>query len=195
MKISGLILAAGESRRMGKAKMLLAFKEKTVIETVIKNAVSSQIDETWVVLGAGAGEIEKIISPLPVKITRNPNYKKGMLSSIQWGIHQLSRDTRAVVIFLGDQPSIPAEIVNTVISGYQSSKKGIVVPAFKGKRGHPVLIDLKYKEEMDRLDPQIGLRQLVYSHPADTLEVEVGTDTVLRDIDTAEDYRNEIKND
>ncbi|MFW6159753.1 MAG: molybdenum cofactor cytidylyltransferase [Acidobacteriota bacterium] len=193
MKISALIPAAGESRRMGKAKMLLPFRGKTVIETVIKNVVSSQIDETWVVLGAGAGEIEKIIAPLPVHITRNPHYKKGMLSSIQWGVHQLSRDTEAILICLGDQPSIPAETINAVISGYKSSKKGIIVPVFKGKRGHPVLIDLKYRKKINQLEPEIGLRQLVYSHPADTMEVEVETEAVLQDIDTDDDYQKEMK--
>ncbi len=94
---------------------------------------------------------------------------------------------------LGDQPSVSFAVIDRVISAYKQTGKGIVLPVYKKERGHPVLIDARYRKEIERLDPSLGLRQLVYSSAEDILEVEVKTASILRDIDNAEDYRQELK--
>jgi molybdenum cofactor cytidylyltransferase len=194
MLIGAIILAAGESKRMGKPKLLLPFGDKTIVETVVTNVIQSKADEALVVLGANHEKIEEKIKDFPVTITVNPYYKKGMLSSVQWGFNAIPENIRGVLICLGDQPSIPSSVMDKVIGAFKSSRKGIVVPAFKKNRGHPVLIDVKYRKEIEDLSPDVGLRGIVYNHPGDTMEVEVEIPAILRDIDNPEDYKEETEN-
>ncbi len=191
--IWAMILAAGESRRMGKAKLLLPFKKTTIIETIIEAAIHSKADRILVVLGSDREKIEEKIKKYPVEIAFNPRYRSGMLSSIQRGFRAIPENAHAVLIMLGDQPSVSFAVIDRVINAYKKTGKGIVLPVYKKERGHPVLIDVKYRKEIERLDPSLGLRQLVYSSTEDILEVEVKTASILRDIDNAEDYCQELK--
>ena len=190
--IWAMILAAGESKRMGKPKLLLSFGEKTMIEAVIGNAVQSKAENILVVLGSDQEKIEEKIKDLPVKVVFNPNFREGMLSSAQTGFQALPEDAQAVLVFLGDQPAISHAIIDKVIDAYNRTKKGIVLPVFEGNRGHPVLIDMKYRGEVEKLSADVGLRGVVYSHPEDVQEVEVESPSILRDIDDAEDYDREL---
>lgn len=192
--IWALVLAAGESKRMGRPKLLLPFRKKTIIETVIENVIHSKVKKASVVLGADKEDIEKKIQGFPVEITVNPHFSKGMLSSIQWGIRNLPEDTRAVLIVLGDQPAISSSVIDKIVDSFVQTGKGIILPVYEKERGHPVLIDMKYRTEVENLSPEIGLRGVVYSHPDDILEIRVETPAVLRDIDDMEDYRRELKN-
>lgn len=194
MLIGAIILAAGESKRMGKPKLLLPFGDKTIVEAVVNNVIQSKADEVLVVLGADPGKIEDKIKNLPVSTTVNPYYKKGMLSSVQWGFNAFPENLRGILVCLGDQPSIASSVMDKVIETFKSSKKGIVVPVFNKNRGHPVLIHVKYRKEIEDLSPDVGLRGVVYNHPEDTLEVEVDTPAILRDIDDPNDYKKETEN-
>jgi molybdenum cofactor cytidylyltransferase len=193
MKIAAMILAAGESKRMGEPKLLLPFGKKTIIETVIDSVIKSGVDEILVVLGSSAEKIEKKIKDFPLRKTVNPDYKQGMLSSVQWGFKVLSDEIQGVLVCLGDQPSISAVVIDKIIDAYKQTGKGIVVPTYKRRRGHPVLIGIKYLEEIKNLSPDVGLRGVVYNHPEDTHEVEVDTVSILRDIDNPDDYNKELK--
>lgn len=189
MKIAALVLAAGESKRMGQPKLLLPLTNgKPIIIQTIENILAASVTEVVVVLGGEREKIKRALDNYLVQVTFNPLYKQGMLSSIQWGLKHLPPETEAVLICLGDQPDIPPEVHQALIKAYHQSQKGIIIPVFQGHRGHPLLLDLKYKADVFQLDPTIGLRQLVYSHPEDTLEVEVSTPNILQDIDTYEDY-------
>jgi molybdenum cofactor cytidylyltransferase len=190
--IWGIILAAGESKRMKVQKLLLPFDGITMIEKVIENVINSKVDHTVVVLGSDNKEIMKVIGHLPVTICYNDNYRQGMFSSIKCGIKTLPHCCDAVLIFLGDQPMIPVEAINMVIKAYCNSNKSIVIPTFEQKRGHPLLIDKKYFEEIEKLDDQSGLRALAVKFPEDLLEVETGMSGILRDIDTKEEYESAI---
>lgn len=192
--IWAMILAAGESKRMGKPKLLLPFGEKTMIETVIDRVIQSKAEKILIVLGSNREKIEKKIGNLPLEIAVNPDFREGMLSSVQRGLEALPEEARAVLIFLGDQPSIPSEVIDSVIDAFRKTGKGIVLPVYKGERGHPVLIDMKYRHEVENLNPEVGLRELVYGQPDDILEVEVDDAGILRDINDIEDYTREIKN-
>ncbi|UCC39875.1 MAG: nucleotidyltransferase family protein [Candidatus Aminicenantes bacterium] len=191
--ICAMILAAGESKRMGKPKLLLPFGEKTMIETVIDNVVKSKAGSILVVLGADSEKIEEKIKGLPVEIVFNPNFHEGMLSSAQIGFQTLPEDAQAVLVFLGDQPAISHAVINEVIDAYKKTKKGIILPVYEGNRGHPVLIDVKYRGEVEKLSADVGLRGVVYSHPEDVQEVEVETPNILQDIDDADDYDRELE--
>ena len=91
-----------------------------------------------------------------------------------------------------NQPLIKSEVINKVINAYRSANKGIVVPVYKKKRGHPLLIGNKYIAEIEKLDAREGLRSLAYQVPDDVLEIETDSPGILRDFDTYEEYKNEI---
>jgi len=191
-KIRSIILAAGESKRMGFPKMLLKFDGKTMIEKVIENVAESDSDGILVVLGAGKDDLIDLVLKYDVEYCYNNNYSDGMLSSVQCGFKNLPSDTMATLVFQGDQPFITPAVINMVIKAYKTSGKGIVIPVCSGKRGHPLMLDRKYSEQIYRLDPGEGLRSITHINSEDVLEVETNEPGILRDFDTYDDYKREF---
>ncbi|MCK4750519.1 MAG: nucleotidyltransferase family protein [Bacteroidales bacterium] len=185
-----IILAAGSSRRMGTQKLLLPFRDRTIIETVIHNVMQSGVYGIVVVIGADHEKIRTVIDPLPVEVCFNEEFESGMLSSVRCGFSSMPEDTGTALVFLGDQPGIPPEVTDTIIKAYDESLHGIVIPVYDHRRGHPLLVDMKYKREIEKLDLEKGLRSLMHHFPEDVLEVEVDEPGILVDIDTREDYSN-----
>ena len=186
--IWAIVLAAGESRRMGRPKLLIPYGDKTIIETVVQNVVSSRADRVVVVLGGHRREIEAKIRDFAVKKVINRRYQEGMLSSVRRGLSALPSSARAAVFILADQPDVSSSLIDSVIEAYRRENKGIVLPVYRKKRGHPLLIDLKYRREIVALCPDIGLRGLLREHRDDIFEVRVSSPAVLRDIDDPDDY-------
>jgi molybdenum cofactor cytidylyltransferase len=191
-EIWAIILAAGESKRMGSPKMLLPFMGITIIENVIANVSGSKVDNIMVVLGADRDSIVKLIRTKAVNYCYNENYKDGMLSSVLCGFRNIPIGHSAVLVFQGDQPLITPNAINSVIEVYLSSGKGIVIPVYESKRGHPILIDRKYRNEIQKLNPAEGLRSLALKYSDDVLEVNTDVAGILRDFDTYDEYKNEI---
>ncbi len=191
-EIWAIILAAGASTRMNRQKLLLPFNGKTIIETVVENVLQSVNSNVIVVLGSHRKQIQEQLVKYDIKLCVNENYMDGMLSSAICGFSALPEEAKAVLIFLGDQPQVPSEVTDLVIKAWQHSDKGIIMPTFKGKRGHPVLIETKYKMEINRLDPEKGLRTLSEKFKDDVFEVECLVPDILWDIDTPEEYENAI---
>lgn len=190
--IWAIILAAGESKRMGFPKMLLPINGRTMVENVILNVIGSDVDHTMVVLGADSGLLTDMISKYSVKYCHNDNYKEGMFSSVKCGLKYLPSDFEAVLIFQGDQPLITPKVINRVIESYRNSDNGIIIPVYEKKRGHPLLINRNYMDKIDQLDSSEGLRSLAYKFSEDVLEVETNDPGILRDFDTYEEYLKEI---
>lgn len=191
-KIYAIILAAGESKRMKVPKMLLTFNGKTMLEKVIENVLRSEVSNTLVVLGSFREEILGVISHLPVKHCYNENYRNGMLSSVKCGFQNLPAIYDAVLVFPGDQPLIEPDVINLIIDAYRETGKGIIIPVYRKKRGHPVLIDFKYRNEIDTLPEDEGLRSLAGRFKEDVFEVRTKSRAILKDFDTKQDYLNEI---
>lgn len=191
-EIWAIVLAAGESKRMSVPKMLLPFNGKPMIEKVIENVIRSEVFRTLVVLGSHRDEILGSISHLPVTHCYNENYRNGMLSSVQCGFKNLPADFEAVLVFPGDQPFIETEVVNIIINAYRETGKGIIIPVYRNKRGHPLLIDSKFREIINTLDEKEGLRSLPEMNQEDVYEVKTNSAGILKDIDTKEDYLNEL---
>ena len=187
-----IVLAAGKSERMGQQKLLMPYGDRTILESIIEKALGSGAGAVKVVVGSSREEICDLIKDHSVEIVENITFEKGMLSSVQWGFNALSSGTGAGMILLGDQPMVQTLVINKLIESREKSGKGIIIPVYNQKRGHPVLIDTKYKTRINNLDPNRGLRQLMEEHPEDIHEVEVETNTILKDIDTIEDYKREL---
>ena len=186
------MLAAGESRRMGTPKMLLPYNDVTIIEQVIRNLMDANVDRVVVVVGAGKEEIMKVTRRYDVFHCYNENYKSGMLSSVKCGFYSLPEGCLAALIMPGDQPMTGPGEINRVISSFLENDRGLIMAVHNGKRGHPLIVDMKYLEEVLSLPEEAGLRALAERHPDDVLESDTDDPSVLRDIDTQEDYMNEI---
>ncbi len=191
-EIWAIVLAAGLSTRMGTQKLLLPFEGKTIIEKVVENILLSGITRIKVVLGSDTDEISEALKSMPVQFVRNENYLEGMHTSVISGVKTLPQEAKAVLIFLGDQPFIPAKAVTVVTKAWETSGKGIVIPLFEGKRGHPPLYDLKYRNQLSNLYADRGLRAVAQEFPEDICEVETFSPEIVRDIDTPEDYTKEL---
>jgi len=188
MKISAILLAAGESKRMGQPKQLMPFGESTILEQAIDNLLNSTVSETIVVLGHRAEEVMNVVTSKPVKIVINPDYQQGMSTSIIAGLDLVDSGTRAVMIALGDQPFVDSQTINSIIEVFMSSNKGIAIPVYQGRRGHPVIFSIRYKGELLKLRGDIGGREIIDQRPDDVLEVAVSSKGVSVDIDTIDSY-------
>lgn len=190
--ISAIFLAAGESKRMGKPKLLLPFNDSTILEQSVDNLLNSRVDEVIVVVGNKAREMTEKLAKRPVRIAVNPAYREGMSTSIVRGLSMIDRKTLAVMLVLADQPLIDKETINQLIETFLSHDKGIAIPAYQGKRGHPIIFSAKYKEELRELKGDAGGRQIIRGHPDDVLEVAVNSPSINIDIDTPENYHSYI---
>ena len=186
--VSAILLAAGESKRMSKPKQLLPFGRSTILEQSIDNLLSSKANEVIVVLGHRAEEMRNKIATRPVKIAINPNYHQGMGTSIATGLSLVDGKAEAVMLALADQPLVDSKVIDLVIDGFMAYNKGVVIPTYQGRRGHPVIFAIKYKGELSGLKGDIGGRQIIEEHPDDILELAVDSPDINIDIDTAENY-------
>lgn len=187
-----VVLAAGSSRRMGNQKLLLPYGQSTILETVVDHILNSCIEHVMIVLGHDYKEIQRTLGQKPVQFCHNRDHEKGMLSSVICGIRALPPDALSALIFLGDQPGIPPSVTNRVIKAYEEEPFGIVIPVHKHRRGHPLLVDMKYRKALEQLDPEGGLRSLRHQFPEDVLEVEVDEPGILVDIDTRKEYEKAL---
>jgi len=184
--ISVIILAAGESKRMGKPKQLMPMGRTTILEQTVENCLNSKVNEVIVVLGHRAEEVIRTIAARPVKLAINPNYQQGVSTSIIAGINMVDSRARAVMIALGDQPFIDSQTLNRLIDEFCNHDKGIAIPVYRGRRGHPVIFAIRYKGELLGLRGDIGGREIIDRHPDDVLEVAVNCEGICIDIDTVD---------
>ncbi len=194
MGVVGVVLAAGESRRMGKLKALLPFGDRTVIEQVIDNLLRADLDGVTVVLGHRASGIAAVVTSLPVQILYNADYREGMTSSVQVAFGQIEPVPEAYMLALVDQPHLGHEPAQRVLAAHrQTPHKGLVIPTYQGKRGHPIVIGRQYRQEVLALGRDQGLNQVTRGHPEDTLEIPLADDVILQDMDYPEEYEAVLK--
>ena len=189
--IAAIVPAAGYSHRMGTQKLLLPFGDTTIIGQVVDELLRSRVGEVYVVVGRQAERIEAALSGRKVSIVVNPEYAQGMLSSVRCGVRALPLSCEAIVVALGDQPGITAELVNTLVEAFSTGRRRILVPVHGGRRGHPLLFSADYRPEILTQHDDLGLRGLLRAHPDDVFELPVSTAAVLSDIDYPEDYQRE----
>jgi molybdenum cofactor cytidylyltransferase len=179
---------------MGRFKQLLTLGGKTFVECCVDNLLASEAREVVVVTGHRDADVRAALAGRQVRFAHNPEFREGMASSVKTGIRALAEDAGACLITLVDQPEIGIDVFNLVIDAHLKEPALIVLPTYLGRRGHPILLDLKLKDEVLRMDPKLGLRQVVNAHRDQTRFVEVATETVLLDFDTPEDYERAKNN-
>jgi len=188
--INAVILAAGESRRMGMPKPLLSFDHITFLEQIIAVLRGSNVDGITVVLGARAELIRTSVDLSGVDVVVNKDYQQGQLSSLVKGLQSLPDKTEASLVCLVDHPFITAAVVNRLVSAFRETHRPIVLPVFEGRRGHPTLFARSLFDELANAPQDKGARHVVASNEDKVCEVNVDDRGVLTSIDTPEDYRS-----
>jgi len=182
-----VVLAAGEARRMGRNKLLEEVAGKPMLRHVAEAALTSKAASVVVVTGNQADKIRAMLSPLPLTFRHNPDYSKGLASSLNCGVKALAADIEGAVILLGDMPGINAGLIDRLIEAFDPvARRAIIVPFRDGKRGNPVLWARRFFAEMGNLAGDQGARSLFGHYPDLTFEVEAEDDAPLTDIDTEE---------
>jgi len=189
--IAGLVLAAGESSRMGRDKALLLYRGRTFLETILSTLRAAGLERIVVVLGHHAEEIEGVVDLGDAEVVINRDYSRGQTSSLQAGLKALEgADTRAIVLTLVDHPAVPAEVIGDLIAHFQKSGASVVIPTHGGEHGHPVLIGRALFEELKMLSPDEGANSVIRKHRKATQFVEVADRGVLLDVDDPDAYRD-----
>lgn len=187
-RIGAIILAAGQSRRMGQPKMLLPWGGSTVLQTVIHTLQSAGIRDLLVITGGAHQQVIGLIKN-PVQTGFNPNYQNGgMLSSIQLGLSKLNHSADAALICLGDQPQMEPGSVRAVCESFATQQAQLVVPSYQRKRGHPWLVARPLWEEILALASPQTTRDFLNRHSDSIHYVNLDSPSILTDLDTPEDY-------
>jgi len=192
-QVAGVVLAAGESRRMGRLKALLPFGNRTVIEQVLHPLLQSDLVGITVVLGHRAEEVAAVLKALPVHLVTNPHYRDGMTTSVQAALRHITPLPDAYLLALVDQPQLGLTPVQRVLTAFNQTDRGLVIPTWNGKRGHPIILAARYRQEVLALGPHQGLNLVTRGHPDDTLELPMSDDDILRDMDYQEEYEAELQ--
>ena len=188
-RVTGVVLAAGESKRMGLTKQLLPWGESTVLGQTLKNLSQSSVHQLLVVSGHQAGAVEAIAAELGISTVHNVHYAKGeMLSSLQLAVGRLAENQAAVLVMLADQPMVRPETIDRLLAAYWAGLGDLIAPVFQGQRGNPVLIGRQFFPELMALPPGAAPRDLLRRHREQIYLVEVESASVLRDLDLPDEY-------
>lgn len=192
MPVGAIVLAAGASTRMGEQKLLLPFGGTTVIAHIVQELQAAPIAAVHIVTGHEPDRIHATLTGMDIVFAHNPDYTRGMLSSIRTGLASAPEGWTAALIALGDQPLIRAAHARALIDAHNTDPDRILVPGHAGRRGHPLLLPRCYwQEAQDRYD-DTGLRGLLAARAGAVAVIDLATEDVLSDMDTPDDYRRTL---
>ena len=194
-RVAALVLAAGQSRRMGRLNKLLAdIGGEPMVVRVVRQVLACRAEPVIVVTGYQGDRVEAALSALAVTCVRNPDYAAGLSSSLRRGLAALPAKSDAVLVCLGDMPGVTAAAMDRLIAAFDPLEgRGICVPTWQGKRGNPVLFARRFIPEMQNVAGDLGARQLIGDYPESVCEVGMDAlgagEGVLIDVDTPEALR------
>ncbi|MGH9326991.1 MAG: nucleotidyltransferase family protein [Terriglobia bacterium] len=186
--IAGLILAAGESSRMGKDKALLTYRGRSFLEGIIQSLREAGLQQTIVVLGHHAREIQSAAILEGVQIVLNEDYRLGQTSSLQAGLGILDAGVIAILLCLVDHPAVNPETLRKLCRMFWESGAPIVIPTHEGRRGHPVIIGQALFQDLLNLKPESGANEVIRRFREQTVFLEVHDPGILLDVDSPKDY-------
>lgn len=185
--ITGIILASGFSKRMKKDKLLMEVQGEILIEKVIKQTVESDLDK--IILVYRKEEVKEIGEKYKIKTIYNENAHYGQSQSMKLGIREAG-DSDAYMFFVGDQPFLTKELINKLIEEYVNNDENIVVPYYGDTRGMPMIISSKYKDELLKVEGDMGGREIVNNNPHDLRKIYISNYIQGIDIDNEEDLKS-----
>ena len=185
--LAAVILSGGASRRMGTPKALLPYRGGTFLEHLMKVTDHPRIGWRRVVLGADAGAIVAGTEFRADEIIINENWEDGQLSSIQAGVRSLPAGTDGMLLCLIDHPLISRELVGELVERFYESGKAIVLPAYKGRRGHPVIFAARLYQELLSAPLETGARAVVWAHREEVCEMETNEEGCVLNLNDPDD--------
>ncbi len=185
MRVAAIVLAAGQSSRMGFPKALLPIDQQTFLERIVAVLEASQVSDVYVVLGAESERIRAQVHLGAAHVVLNPDWPQGQLSSLRAGLRAAgAQPYDAIIMALVDHPLIEPAIVDAIIGAHEATGRPIVVPMHDGRRGHPVLFGARLVPELLAAPADQGARAVVRAHADEVLEVPTPAPGILADIDT-----------
>ena len=188
MTVSGVILAAGRSTRLGRPKQLLLLDGQPIIRITTRNAINSRLGEVLVVVGAEAERVVSAIGELGQQIVVNSDFALGQSTSLRAGLDAISPDAEAVVFLLGDQPEVSPEVIDALISAFQDAGALIAQATYGGVPANPVLFARVIFAELADVTGDEGARSVMKRHAGEIARVNVSDGPPPGDVDTDEDY-------
>jgi len=191
--LAAVILAAGESRRMGETKALLPYQGLTFVEHLLAATRNPRVGFTRVVLGAHAEEIRGKLKVDPAAIVVNPDWPKGQLSSLQAAIRSLPPQiTSGLILCPVDHPLVSLHLIESLIAAFEASGKSIALPTYEGRRGHPVIFRSTLYNELLAASPEVGARQIVWAHSDEIKELPTDEEGVILNLNDPETMRKAL---
>ena len=190
-KVSGVVLAAGPSRRFGDRppKQLVTIDGEPLARRIAGRAVRSKLSEVLMVVGKAADVVERSCRDLEIRFVRNPDFEKGQSLSVRLGLQAIDPEAAAVMFIPVDQPELSTRLMDSLIDCYLRTSAPIVVPTYRGQRGAPVLFDRQLFAELTGIEGDAGGRQLFPRHESEIIELPLASGEPLRDLDTPADLR------
>lgn len=191
--IPAVVLAAGRSSRMGRAKASLPIDDRdTFLTRIVRTFLEAGVDDVVIVVGHEGESIAAAFaaSTLPARFVHNPDYDRGQLSSLIAGLSVVDRPgVIATLVTLVDVPLVGVDTVRTVVDCYRRTHAPIVRPMAGTRHGHPMLIDRSLFDRLRAADPTLGAKPIVRAHASPSGDIAVDDEGAFTDIDTEEDYR------
>lgn len=185
--IAAVVLAAGLSRRMGQAKLLMKVGGRAIIRYVVESVLAGGVDSVWVVTGPDVEPIEAALAGIEVEYAVNLAPEEGQAGSVRTGIAALPPSADAVLIALGDQPLLAPSIIPALLAARRTSPKLIVAPRYRDGQGNPVVFKREIFPELLRLTGDQGARPIIQKEPIRVEWVELDL-PMPPDVDTPDDY-------
>jgi CTP:molybdopterin cytidylyltransferase MocA len=186
LRVSAILLAAGSSRRMGQLKQLLPLGDKPIIRYCLDSLIAAGIEDLVVVLGPRGNEILDTVKDIPVKIVFNKNPKSEMAESVRIGFRTIAESSSGVLVSLSDHPLVKADTLKKLVHCHLETPDRIVIPLYKGQRGHPSLFP---KIIIEEVFAGFNLRDIIHKDPNRIRFLDVEDEGVILDMDTREDYK------
>lgn len=184
--LAAVILSGGESRRMGSPKALLPYQGRPFLQHLLEITQHPKIGARRIVLGADAEEIARSVRLDPAEVVVNAEWEKGQLSSIQAAVRSLPPDTDGMLLCLVDHPLVSADLVSQLIEKFYASRAPIVVPAYEGRRGHPVIFSAALYDELLAAPLEVGARAVVRAHTGEIASVPTSEQGVILNLNDPE---------
>jgi molybdenum cofactor cytidylyltransferase len=188
--ISGILLAAGDSKRMGEPKALLQYDGITFIDSILNKFFEIGCEPIISILGASAELICERTRVHKFQCFRNPNPEEGQLSSLQIAIAHLPEESEGFIMALVDHPMVKMDTYQKLFEMAKANSNNIIIPEFYGKKGHPVYFGRPFFDSILHLPLTDGARVVIHENPADVMYLKVDDEGILKDIDTPDDYRD-----